>query len=314
MNKIHQKVGWEFFDLSVDLYCTLNQGHQFTFANKAFNKTLGFSEAAFLNRSILDYVQLADRDQFLSVLNTLASGDEVVEFESRLICENGTERHFSWRINIPEGSDEVYATARDITEQKRHSSIIEQTHRVAKVGGWEFNFITNELFWSDETYRLHDTTPDEFTPDVTRAIDFYAPESVPAITEALRAAQEEGSDWDLELQLITIKGRRIWVISKITEQHSSQILLEQSEKRFRSYYDLGLVGMALTSPKTGWLHVNARLCEIFGYPQHELLEKTWVELTHPDDIEKDLYEFERVLSGETDGYSLDKRFYKKMER
>ncbi|PHS06332.1 MAG: hypothetical protein COA78_14395 [Blastopirellula sp.] len=234
MNIRQQKKSKEFFDLSIDLYCILNQAHHLLFVNKAFYELLGYSEETVLNRSLIGYVQLADREKFSEGLSTLAPGDGVVEFESRLISANGTDRHFRWRINIPEGSEELYATARDITDQKRHSSIIEQTHRIAKVGGWEYNFITHELFWTDETYRLHDTTPEEFTPDVSRAIDLYAPESVPVITEALRAAQEEGKDWDLELQLITLKGRKIWVraVGQVERVNG------QSIKVFGSFQDI----------------------------------------------------------------------------
>jgi PAS domain S-box-containing protein len=42
-----------------------------------------------------------------------------------------------------------------------------------------------------------------------------------------------------------------------------------------------------------------------------LLQKSWAELTHPDDLAADVAQFNRVLSGEIDGYSLDKRWIRK---
>ena len=97
----------------------------------------------------------------------------------------------------------------------------------------------------------------------------------------------------------------------ISERKRQEEALRQSEARFRSYFELGLIGMAIASPDKGWLEVNDRLCQIFGYPRDELLTKTWAELTHPDDLATDVAQFDRVLNKEIDGYSLDKRFISK---
>ena len=87
--------------------------------------------------------------------------------------------------------------------------------------------------------------------------------------------------------------------------------LRESEARFRSYFDMGLVAMALTSPEKGWLQFNNRLCQILGYSREELATKTWSELTHPDDLAADVAQFDRVMAGDIDGYSMDKRFIRK---
>src|SRR3982074_360012 len=78
--------------------------------------------------------------------------------------------------------------------------------------------------------------------------------------------------------------------------------LRVSEEHYRRYFDLGLIGMALTSPSKGILEVNGEPCRILGYQEHELLHKTWAEITHPDDLTADVSQFNRVLSGEIDGY------------
>ena len=84
--------------------------------------------------------------------------------------------------------------------------------------------------------------------------------------------------------------------------------LRNSEARFRSYFELPLTGRAITSPSNGWLEVNATLCEMLGYSKTELIQMTWAELTYPEDLAADLVQFNRVMSGEIDGYTLEKRF------
>jgi PAS domain S-box-containing protein len=101
------------------------------------------------------------------------------------------------------------------------------------------------------------------------------------------------------------------LFNDITERKRVEEALRESEERFRRYFDLGLVGMAITSPTKGCLEVNDELCRILGYRREELLRLTWAQLTHPDDLAADVANFNRVLAGEIDGYSIDKRWVRK---
>jgi PAS domain S-box-containing protein len=97
----------------------------------------------------------------------------------------------------------------------------------------------------------------------------------------------------------------------ITDAKRTEVALQQSEERFRRYFELGVVGMAITSPTKGCLAVNDRICEILGYCREELLHKTWAEMSHPDDLAFDLAQFQRVMGGAIDSYSLEKRWIRK---
>jgi PAS domain S-box-containing protein len=138
----------------------------------------------------------------------------------------------------------------------------------------------------------------------------------------------EFSTYSMEKRYLRKNGSQVWVeitvslrrdaegeplyfigaIEDITDRKRAQDELCQSEERFRSYFELGLIGMAITSPSKGIMEVNQEFCKTVGYQRDELLRKTWAELTHPDDIAADVAQFNRVLAGEIDGYSLDKRF------
>lgn len=83
----------------------------------------------------------------------------------------------------------------------------------------------------------------------------------------------------------------------------------RTDRLLQQFFDLPFIGMAMTSPASKyWLRFNDRLCEILGYTREELATKTWTEITHPDDLNIDVAEFERVMRGETEGYAMDKRY------
>ena len=88
--------------------------------------------------------------------------------------------------------------------------LLDETGKIARVGGWELDLRKNELSWSEVVKQIHEVGP-EFRPTLATGIDFYAPEAVPVISEAMRRAIEEGHSFDVELQLITAKKKRLWV-------------------------------------------------------------------------------------------------------
>ncbi len=94
-------------------------------------------------------------------------------------------------------------------------------------------------------------------------------------------------------------------------QRQTEEALRLSEARFRGYFELPLEGRAISSPDTHWLDVNSTLCEMFGYTRAELTRMKWADLSHPDDMAANLAQFNRVMNGEIDGYTLDKRFIHK---
>jgi hypothetical protein len=101
------------------------------------------------------------------------------------------------------------ASAREEAAQEdvRDSRVmLAQTGQLAKVGGWQLDADTQTLIWTEEVYAIHEVDP-ATKPTVAEAIQFYAPESRPAITAAVQAAINAGTSFDLELPLITARGR-----------------------------------------------------------------------------------------------------------
>jgi signal transduction histidine kinase/ActR/RegA family two-component response regulator len=111
----------------------------------------------------------------------------------------------------------VVGTHLDVTERvqaeqemKAAKTLLDQASRIAGVGGWSLDLESNELAWSPEVYRIHELDS-SFRPTVESAIQFYAPDARPLISAAVEQGIASGKGWDLELPLVTAKGRSLWV-------------------------------------------------------------------------------------------------------
>jgi PAS domain S-box-containing protein len=102
-----------------------------------------------------------------------------------------------------------------------------------------------------------------------------------------------------------------WKLIESVGLKETKRALRESEEKLRCYYDLPLIGMALTSAEKGWVQANDEICRILGYSREELFRKTWEDITYPDDLDKDMKNFNRLLSGEIESYTIEKRFVRK---
>jgi len=108
---------------------------------------------------------------------------------------------------------DVTARLQAETELKKTKEFLARTNEVAMVGGWEVDFKNNTSFMTDTTKKIHELDAD-FIPDVKNAFNFFKEgESRDLVTQMVKRAITTGESYDIEFQLITSKGKEIWVRS-----------------------------------------------------------------------------------------------------
>jgi PAS domain S-box-containing protein len=99
----------------------------------------------------------------------------------------------------------------DISEVKRLTDLLAETQRTAQMGGWEYSYVTRELNWTDEMYRIYETSRAEFQVSLDSVLKQCTPESRCRAQDAWEQAQEDDGQLDVELEIMTFKKQRIWV-------------------------------------------------------------------------------------------------------
>ncbi|MGE5706788.1 MAG: PAS domain S-box protein, partial [Bacteroidota bacterium] len=91
------------------------------------------------------------------------------------------------------------------------------------------------------------------------------------------------------------------------------IALHESEERFRLAFEYAVVGIGLIDLRGRWLKVNRSLCELSGYSEEEMLERTYLEMTHPEDRERNEELYSKLFRGDIPSFQMEKRYVRKDE-
>ena len=105
--------------------------------------------------------------------------------------------------------------------------------------------------------------------------------------------------------------RRSHLRTIVSQSRAAQAYAQRAESLFRETFERAAVGIAHVSPDGRFLRINDRFCQIVGYRYDEMLACTFQDITHPDDMEEDLDNVGKMLGGDLQTYTMDKRYLRK---
>ncbi len=123
-----------FFSLSLDMLIVVTPDGRLKRVNPAFGETLGYELAELAETPFLDLVHPDDRARTREAFDTLLRGNPITDFENRYRRRDGAQRVFSWRATADPVTGDIYAVARDITEQRATEAQLRHAQKMEAVG------------------------------------------------------------------------------------------------------------------------------------------------------------------------------------
>ncbi|TVS02201.1 MAG: PAS domain S-box protein [Phycisphaerales bacterium] len=169
---------------------------------------------------IMSMVDAQDAEAMEASIIESAQTMKTWRFEFRIRHTDGSMRWIrgqSVPSAHPDGSIIWHGMISDITDRKaseermhRLATLLEQTNSIARVGGWELDVQTNDLFLTDEICRICGLPPGT-SMDLGVGFDFYPPEVRELVIQSVQRGVDHGEPWDLEVPLSPLHGRETWV-------------------------------------------------------------------------------------------------------
>ncbi|MCV6637669.1 PAS domain S-box protein [Candidatus Albibeggiatoa sp. nov. NOAA] len=233
-----------------------------------------------------------------------------------------------------EGVTYLYSVVHDITEWRKTEEVLQntqdkllETQKIGRVGYWELDLATGDMYWGVQTYHIFGLE-NEINPHETNMLKYpISPKNYEYIRRiAERAIREpkkkEGIAYhvhcpDGKLRYIQANWhimygddsqRFVGTVQDVTELRETQLKLKESELRFSNVFDNSGAGIALLNNSGQFKVVNPALCRILGYSEDELLAKTVLEITHPNDIEPTDQCLQQLITGQIRHFQLEKRY------
>jgi len=199
------------YDAIPDIICVTDLQGRFLRINKAGCELIGYSEDEILYNTFEKFVHPEDRNPSNDDLIKLHQGRKTYGFENRYINKNGEIIWLSWTSNSNLQEGLIYATARNITSEKKLREINQLASKLARIGSWEIDLIGNKLFWSNMVHELHETDPGEFLPEMEEVIYFYREDFRPMVNATVNNCMQTGAPFDFEAVLVTAQKNERWV-------------------------------------------------------------------------------------------------------
>jgi diguanylate cyclase (GGDEF)-like protein/PAS domain S-box-containing protein len=190
-------------------------------ANPVMLQTLGYTSTTELNQVGIEsiYVDPHDRQHLMEQLRQ----SPVRGFEVLVKRKSGEIFFAAFSAHFTEGSGEqlLEGTLEDITERKQIEMALRQSQeelhdaqRIAGVGSWQMDLVTNQVIWSEELYRMQGVSPQSTPPDYTDSAKLFTPESWERLSNALASTVESGIAYELELEMIKADGSHGWMLAR----------------------------------------------------------------------------------------------------
>ncbi|MDP8950896.1 MAG: PAS domain S-box protein [Actinomycetota bacterium] len=279
--------------------------------NAAFQQLLGYT-AEELRRTTLYDVVAHDRESIdRNTRRILAEGRYSVG-ERKYRRKDGSLVDAEINVStISYGGRRVLCVvSRDITERKRAEEKLRASEaglanaqRVAHLGNWEWDLVSNEAYWSDELYRIHGFAPQEFVPTWELFLSYVHPADREHIEKSFHQALHEREPYDVEHRILRPDGserivhcqlelafdergqavRAVGTVHDVTERKKNEEALRQSEQLYRTVIEQAAENICLVDAETKRiLESNPAFQRTLGYTEEELRRMTLYDFVAHD--------------------------------
>ena len=320
--------------------------------NKEAERVFGYQRAEWLGQELEIFVpkglRKSHRRQRREYLKNPIVRPMAAPLNLTARCKDGRELPVEISLNPTRisGTPVIIASVRDVTKRRlleeklknhvqeleKSEAVLNAAQRIAKIGSWEWDVLTDKPWWSDEVHRMYGTDRQSFKANYDAFLERVHPDDRKIVADSIQRALDKGEEYSLEHRIIMTDGtekivhqqaeitfdadgrpiRMIGTVQDITERKRLELALQESEHKARHLLE--------STPAIPWeadiqtwsfTYVGPQAVGLLGFPCERWLEKDfWVNHIHPDD-KSWVIEYCRESSEQLDKYEFEYRMIAK---
>ncbi|HNC81553.1 MAG TPA: PAS domain S-box protein [Nitrospira sp.] len=306
--------------------------------NRGAERLYGYTRQEAVGQSVLLVIPDEQIEEETPILAKIVRGETVQQYETIRRRKDGTLIDIALTVSAIRNDEGrivgVSKVAHDITERKRAEAALRESeerlrlfieHAPAAIAMFDrqMRYVAVSRRWLAD-YGLEGEVLGrshyEIFPDIPERWRRAHQEGLAGVVMRIEEDRFERSDGTVYWLRWEVRpwrdkaggiGGIIIFAEDITDSKKAEDALRESEAQHRATFDNAAVGIAHVGLDGRWLRCNDALCALTGYSREELLARTFTEITHPDDIEGDWASVRRLLAGEIETFSMEKRYIRK---
>ncbi len=317
-----------FEQASVGMVIKSDDG-RFLRVNQRFAEITGYAPEELTGQSCVAATHPDERPYEAQAIEQMLAGELCSDsWEKRYLRKDGSAVWCTLTLSLlgeaASQGRQFIGVVEDISARKASEETVKQSQRMlrmagetAKLGGWVIDLDPTRLHWSEQVREIHDAPPG-YEPTLEEAIGFYPPEYREQVAQTVDRCVQQGIPFQFEHELITLTGRRIWVLSigeavrdkpgrivrlqgafqDITERKAAEASLAESRRRFRLMADSFPFFVWTADPDGRVDYANQRMLDYIGVDPVAPAASRWQGFVHADDLPGCLQSWEAcVLAG-----------------
>lgn len=296
-----------------DVIYIIGKNLKYEYMNEQGARQFGYESKSMVGKSLKEVFGSEEMKRRLKLLNDVFKSGKAKYIEEQIVLPNTAIWSGTWLSPIKNKDGKtlsILGVSRDITERKeieealrKNERLLIEAQKLGKIGNWEFDLVSQETSWSDETYELYERDKSMGPPAAEEEARYYTPEDSERLQKYGRLAIEQGQSFKFDVTANLPSGKTAFfsatmspgkdakgrvvrlfgTVQDITERHRAEEEQLKSEIKYRRIVDTASEGIWMLGPDTLTTYVNARMADMLGYSSEEIIGRPGTDFMFEED-------------------------------
>ncbi|MGA1791142.1 MAG: PAS domain S-box protein [bacterium] len=309
---------------SSDGICIVQDDHV-KFVNQQSINLIGYSAEELTDTPFINYIHPDELQMVISkYMSFMCREMDHLKFETVLVHKNGNDVTVEMNVSPTSynGNRAALVFIRNMRERKlaeqkirKSEARLKAAQKIGKIGVWELDVKSREIFWSDQVFQLFERDPVIGPPNYQEHLSYFFPKDIKHFRDCIQKAIKTGNKITMDCSLRLPSGQSVYyeniinpirdqngsvlnvigTVQDMTEYKNAEESLRKSEQRYRDLVENINESIYSLDKKGEMTYISPAVKSLLGYTPSEIIGRSFTEFIHPEDLPNCVKNFQKAL-------------------